>query len=237
MLPKIVDDYNIKVSLGKANVSLRSWKGKDIQLIKEIIGDEDNVYLLELHNIKKLVLPYIENYKDEWFTTAEIYKMLFELRKHSIDENIEWLYTCPECEKVNDITQSIDSIVKFNANSLNILEVEGYKFHLDTPIREDVYNNKVKDIKSEIDKLLYEVILQSSKFELDGTDYEAYNANDAFEYFKNLDIKLYTKIIEKYLTQVSTFETSLTGVCEECSHKEVIDEPIVPDFFLDIKNM
>jgi hypothetical protein len=230
MLP-IENSYSYSTVIGNGTkVKFRPWKTKDEKAFLTFVESTDNVTDDDFFNY--LLKPCMEN-PNIYMTSADIQKLLIEIRKVSMGETFEMKFICKSetCGKVNEIEVEFDDIVDYRLDTVkefSLPEAE-IKVTFGQIKNVDFFKEKSKG-KPAIEVSFIEMILRIEKIEYKGEVYDSFKYDEVYQFIDNLDVKIFDKLIAYYSENKSNIKIEGTFKCAFCNSDNAFYFDEIPNF-------
>jgi len=208
----------MQVTLGKNKIiEVQEWKTKTkkdfLNLIKENEGNFDSINEEKILNI--LLYPYISP-NNIYLNAVEKEYLITQIRKISINDNIDFNIKCSNCNDIINVNCKIDDIIFYKQSEYPMTDNE-------IVWEENSVPTKRKDYLAQTIEMLNHI--KSYK----GTNIE--NIDEMLEIYDNLSLSESEKILESYKKVRNTFEVKTTQKCSNCSQVDTYLLENIPNLF------
>ena len=219
--------YEYESKLGDRVIKFKAWTAKNERDYLELLekGPED---ISDKLLFDTLIVPCIDD-KKIVLSSAEQKKLIIDIRKESISDEIEDTRTCENCEEVTEIKFKIDSIMEFVPAKFKDVTVKDIKFSFGP-----LTNNKQKEnlkLEDGVIKYIFEdFMLHIKSIELNGEDISDFKKKELNDFIHSLPSKMFDEVFEAYQEQIDKVNLDYEFTCPKCKHKEEIDYTFIPNF-------
>ena len=204
----------MEVQLGNRKINIRRWKVKDRKAIKALYKEEMSEEKTLRKLIQILVFGCIEEKID--LNPDEIKYALAKIREYSLNKKIKYKFSCPECQKLNEVELSCDEIFKPKFSDIkNIRDIE-----LQEVKNIDLFNQVLMESESPL--------LDNLMLRIKSINGEIYTYEKIKNYFDEMDTLELDEILDEFEKMIFTLDSEIEVACE-CGNKQIIEFDSIPD--------
>ena len=225
-LLKYETSYDKTSVIGTEEYKFKVWTARNEREYLQLLERDANT-ITDKTIFDILLAPCLEN-KDVVLSASAQKKLLIDIRKESISEDIIDKHTCTECGLETDINIKIDDIIKYKESSFQDISIDGIRFIMG-PIRTNKEKDKLKLEEGIVNYIFNDFLLHIHAIEIDGVIEDKFNWKELNKFIDSLPTKIFDKVFETYQDMIDTLELEYDFECS-CSHKEKIDYTQIPNF-------
>lgn len=218
-------DYTHTSDLGQKEVHFRPWTAKEEKDYLELL--EKQKELNESTLFRVLIKPVIKE-KDIVLTSAQIKKLMYDIRSVSISNIIEDEYECEECGSKHNIKVNISEGIKYKESTFKPIKVQD----IEIIFKEPTTNSDLKYLNLESGVIQY-IFLDFIRF-IDtiiykDKTYSNMKFNEKKDFIFSLPSNIFDEVFDKYKEYVDDFSLDYKFECTNCNHTENLDYSLAPN--------
>lgn len=231
-LPKHEQKHTYTVELPSGTkVKIRPW------IVRE---EQEYMYATEglkepseyTPHIEQLIVKCIEdNTKVENLSEVDFLALAVELRKVSIGETHEIVFTCPHCKTINDeVYIDLNLDIESAAMKSEAIEVGKNEFTFKDVSRKNLAKLVAMDSSSK--RELYYLIYSLVAVATEEQTYTKFSEKETIEFFETMPPGEFKKLSKEFAMILPTFAIRKVIPCEKCKKETVVFVDKVTDFFV-----
>ena len=220
MLPKF-ENKQYEFNINGKTIKFRPWKTKDEREFLILKESEGEVTFNQLY--KSMALPCIEY--DGELTQGEKQMILFEIRKKSYGESVDFNFTCGDCGSYNEAKFNIKDIVKYSPSDFKPQIKDGF-----TVTYKDPGDFDLTDVK-EFDIEYYSFLYHIDTITYDNEVHKDFTIEELSEFFDDMPAELFDFFYSGFVTRIETIEYTAKSTCLNCKKEQDLEISQIPNLF------
>jgi hypothetical protein len=223
-----------KFILNSKEIFYRPWNTLDEKNYLLLNEDKDNITEEDLYEI--LIKPCIKNPEKLKLTLNERKILMIEIRKKSLGSTFNMKYNCGKCKKVNEITCSLDSVIKYKKlESKEILVTDEdtgteYIFKINEPVSSNLLKRLNSNTSSSIDYLFTELLVHIEYIVINSIKNDTFTYDELKDFMDSLPSNMFDKIFSEFQKCKETLRFEVEHYCLMCNNKNTVDLEGIPGF-------
>jgi len=213
------ENFEYSTKIKDKEVKFRKWKVKDK---KKFLSNKDNPLAIK----EALVYDCLED-SNLALSEEEYNYLLVNIREESINEKVQYDFTCSHCNKEFEYSADLSAIMKPTFGEYGDIIYKNQIFTMTNLRNRDFYENAILNTSDNETKKIIDFILHIESY----NDQDGMSFDDLIEVINNLDIDVFEKIFldwEKMRFKVDNIETVK---CPHCNKTEKYEFDNLPGFF------
>lgn len=221
----MTDKFDLVADIRGKEIKFRKWKVKDKK--KFLQNKSDPLKIKEA-----LVYDCLED-NDIALSEEEYKYMLIRIREESIDEKVQYEFTCDHCNQSFDFEANLNEINKPIFKEYGDIIVGKHIFKMTNLRNRNFYENTILGMDDEEERALVDFILHVDSYNSqDGLSFEG-----LVDVINDLDVKDFEKIFKQWEDMKFKVDNIEPVSCPHCGNVEQYEFDDLPGFFPDSWNL
>jgi hypothetical protein len=213
------------IDLGDRKINFRPWTTKEEKNYLLALDEENPFTEKQVYDI--LIKPCLET--PIILDQEEMKYVLIKIREVSIGESFNLVYTCEECDSINNKSILLTDSVNFKNSEYSETTVKDVTIKFG-PIKSESALEKISLTDNIVDELLLKMVFSTEKIISQGKEYEAFTSAEVSEFYDSLPTIIMDELVEKYKEMLPKLDIKMNCSCFKCGHKETFNLDSIPNF-------